>query len=168
MESRFSRRLSTNYIPSDEEIDLIRMELVSNTQELARIDERICELSAQRDQIQAYIDSHKALISHPRRLPVDILREIFIACLPANRNAVISAWEAPLLLGRICSAWRTIALSTPRLWASLHAPLDYILEEEPRKLAVIEWLQRSGPFSFRSQSSLSATGGTGGRRDYRY
>ncbi|KAJ7823957.1 hypothetical protein B0H14DRAFT_3729492 [Mycena olivaceomarginata] len=144
MESRFSRRLSTNYIPSDEEIDFIRIELVSHTQELVRIDERIRELSAQRDKIQAYIDSHMALISHPRRLPVEILREIFIACLPANRNAVMSAREAPLLLGRICSAWRTIALSTPRLWASLHAPLDYILEKEPRKLAVIEWLQRSG------------------------
>ncbi|KAJ7892829.1 hypothetical protein B0H14DRAFT_958833 [Mycena olivaceomarginata] len=144
MESRFSRRLNTNYIPSDEEVDFIRIELVSHTQELARIDERIRELSAQRDQIQAYIDTHKALISHPRRLPVDILREIFIACLPANRNAVMSSQEAPLLLGRICSAWRAIALSTPRLWASLHAPLDYILKGEPRKLAVIEWLQRSG------------------------
>ncbi|KAJ7892837.1 hypothetical protein B0H14DRAFT_2335175, partial [Mycena olivaceomarginata] len=144
MESRFSRRLNTNYIPSDEEIDLIRMELVLHTQELARIDEHIRELSAQRDQIQAYIEPYRALISHSRRLPVDILREIFVACLPANRNAVMSAREAPLLLGRICSAWRTIALSTPRLWASLHAPLDYILEKEPRKLAVIEWLQRSG------------------------
>ncbi|KAJ7892824.1 hypothetical protein B0H14DRAFT_958778 [Mycena olivaceomarginata] len=166
MESRFSRHLSTNYIPSDEEIDFIRIELVSHTQELARIDERIRELSVQRDKIQTYIDSHMVLISHPRRLPVDILREIFIACLPANRNAVISAREAPLLLGRICSAWRTIALSTPRLWASLHAPLDYILEKESRKLAVIEWLQRSGaaPISLsvcpdrgsRSLSSLSA------------
>ncbi|KAJ7823970.1 hypothetical protein B0H14DRAFT_3729531 [Mycena olivaceomarginata] len=134
MESRFSRRLiNTNYIPSDEEVDFIRIELVSHTQELARIDERIRELSAQRDQIQAYIDTHKALISHPRRLPVDILREIFIACLPANRNAVMSSQEAPLLLGPICSAWRAIALFTPRLWASLHAPLDYILKGEPRK-----------------------------------
>ncbi|KAF7344632.1 hypothetical protein MSAN_01945600 [Mycena sanguinolenta] len=41
----------------------------------AQIDERIRELSVQRDQIQAYIDSHKALISHPRRLPVDIVQE---------------------------------------------------------------------------------------------
>ncbi|KAJ7823981.1 hypothetical protein B0H14DRAFT_2369873 [Mycena olivaceomarginata] len=115
MESRFSHRFNTNYVPSGEEIKIIQMNLVSHTQELARIDERIRELSAQRDQIQTHIDSHKALISHPRRLLVDILREIFVACLPVNRNAVMSAQEAPLLLGRICSAWRTIALSTPRL-----------------------------------------------------
>ncbi|KAJ7892798.1 hypothetical protein B0H14DRAFT_958222 [Mycena olivaceomarginata] len=143
MESRFSHRFNTNYVPSDEEIECIRTDLVSHTQELARIDERIRELSAQRDQIQAYIGSHKALISHPRRLPVDILREIFVACLPADRNAVMSAREAPLLLGRICSAWRATALTTPRLWASLHASFDYIAAKSPRAPAVAEWLGRS-------------------------
>ncbi|KAJ7359294.1 hypothetical protein DFH08DRAFT_769191 [Mycena albidolilacea] len=143
MESRFSHRFNTNYVPSDEEIECIRTDLVSHTQELARIDERIREFSAQRDQIQAYIGSHKALISHPRRLPVDILREIFVACLPVGRNAVMSAQEAPLLLGRICSAWRTIALTTPRLWASLHVSFDYIVAKSQRRPAVAEWLRRS-------------------------
>ncbi|KAJ7865796.1 hypothetical protein B0H13DRAFT_1074348 [Mycena leptocephala] len=32
----------------------------------------------------------------------------------------MSASEPPILLGRICSFWRTISLSTPRLWTSLH------------------------------------------------
>ncbi|KAJ7353570.1 hypothetical protein DFH08DRAFT_1077681 [Mycena albidolilacea] len=143
MESPFSHRFNTNYIPSDEEIQFIKGDLVSHAQELARIDERIRELAAQRDQIKAYIDSHKALISHPRRLPPDIVREIFVACLPSDRNAVMSAQEAPLLLCRICSAWRTIALSTPRLWASLHVPSSYVIAKEARTPAVIEWLQRS-------------------------
>ncbi|KAJ7823989.1 hypothetical protein B0H14DRAFT_3145881 [Mycena olivaceomarginata] len=143
MESRFSHRFNTNYVPSDEEIECIRTDLVSHTQELARIDERIRELSAQRDQIQAYIGSHKALISHPRRLPVDILREIFVACLPVDRNAVMSAQEAPLLLGRICSVWRSIVLTTRRLWASLHASFEYIVAKSSRAPAVAEWLGRS-------------------------
>ncbi|KAJ7910955.1 hypothetical protein B0H13DRAFT_2011020 [Mycena leptocephala] len=39
----------------------------------------------------------------------------------------MSASEAPVLLGRICSLWRTISLSTPRLWAKLH-----IVEPVPR------------------------------------
>ncbi|KAF8138061.1 hypothetical protein K438DRAFT_725275 [Mycena galopus ATCC 62051] len=62
----------------------------------------------------------------------------------------MSAQEAPLLLCRICSTWRTIALSMPRLWATLHVPSDYILAKEPRQRAVIEWLQRSAacPISF--------------------
>ncbi|KAJ7353565.1 hypothetical protein DFH08DRAFT_988085 [Mycena albidolilacea] len=102
MESPFSNRFNTNYIPSDEEIQFIRRDLVLHAQELARTDEHICKLTTQRDQIQAYVDSHKALISHPRRIPPDIVREIFVACLPSDRNTVMSAQEAPLLLCRIC------------------------------------------------------------------
>ncbi|KAJ6485530.1 hypothetical protein C8R45DRAFT_996919 [Mycena sanguinolenta] len=145
-----SARLDTNYIPSDEEIEEIQLDIVSRLEELARLDARIRELSAERDQIQAHIDSQKALISHPRRLPADIVRAIFIACLPTSRNAVMSAQEAPLLLCRICSAWRTIALSTPRLWASLHVPFHFILAKEPRIPALAHWLQRSAacPISF--------------------
>ncbi|KAJ6485527.1 hypothetical protein C8R45DRAFT_996909 [Mycena sanguinolenta] len=145
-----SARLDTNYIPSDEEIEEIQLDIVSRLEELARLDARIRELSAERDQIQAHIDSQKALISHPRRLPADIVRAIFIACLPTSRNAVMSAQEAPLLLCRICSAWRTIALSTPRLWASLHVPFHFILAKEPRIPALAQWLQRSAacPISF--------------------
>ncbi|KAF7373275.1 hypothetical protein MSAN_00536500 [Mycena sanguinolenta] len=138
-----SVRLTTNYIPSDEEIKDIRLDIISRSEELARLDEHIRKLSAERDEIQAYIDSRKALISHPRRLPADIVQEIFIACLPTTRNAVMSTKEAPLLLCRICSAWRTIALSVPRLWASLHVPFDFVLPKESRISAVAEWLQRS-------------------------
>ncbi|KAF7352520.1 hypothetical protein MVEN_01217000 [Mycena venus] len=143
MESPFSHRFNTNYVPSDEEIACIRNDLVLHTRELERIDERIHELPSQRDQLQAYVDHHRALISHPRRLPPDIVREIFVGCLPTNRNAVMSAQEAPLLLCRISSAWRTIALSTPRLWASLHISFRHILSNEPRMQAVAKWLALS-------------------------
>ncbi len=65
MESRFTALFNTNYVPSDEEIQHIRMDLVSRAQDLARIDERIHELSAQKERIQRYIESHEALISYP-------------------------------------------------------------------------------------------------------
>ncbi|KAF7330809.1 F-box domain-containing protein [Mycena venus] len=55
-----------------------------------------------------------------RRLPFDIIEGIFAACLPTHRNCVMSAQEAPVILGRICSSWRNISLSTPRLWSRLH------------------------------------------------
>ncbi|KAJ7683084.1 hypothetical protein B0H17DRAFT_1074566, partial [Mycena rosella] len=40
--------------------------------------------------------------------------------IPLHRNCVMSAVEAPILLGRICSSWRAISHATPRLWARLH------------------------------------------------
>ncbi|KAK6996959.1 hypothetical protein R3P38DRAFT_3068830 [Favolaschia claudopus] len=147
MGSRFTHHFGTNYVPTDEEIEEIRADLFSRTEELARVDEQIRELYERRDQLQAYIEPRKALISHPRRLPIDILGVIFLECLPTTRNAVMSAQEAPLLLCRICSAWRTTALSMPRLWASLHIPFNFILKNKLRISAVDQWLARAAASS---------------------
>ncbi|KAJ7832821.1 hypothetical protein B0H13DRAFT_2111857 [Mycena leptocephala] len=51
-------------------------------------------------------------------LPTEITAEIFARCLP-NEPAVPRTDTAPLLLGRICSTWRTISLATPELWSFL-------------------------------------------------
>ncbi|KAJ6594644.1 hypothetical protein B0H19DRAFT_67094 [Mycena capillaripes] len=120
-----------------------QMDLVSCAQELARLDEHIRELSVQQDKIQAYVGSQRLLF--PRHIPADILRESFFACLPnTSRNAVMSAQEAPLVLCRICTAWRTIALSTPRLWASLNVLFAFVTSRESLRMpAVTQWLERS-------------------------
>ncbi|KAK7012330.1 hypothetical protein R3P38DRAFT_3021953 [Favolaschia claudopus] len=144
MLSLFSDRLGTNYVPSDEEIEQIKADLFSRTKELARLDNRIRELSEQRDKIQGYVDSHKALISHPRRLPLDILEAIFLACLPTERNAAMTVREAPLLLCRICSSWRVAGREfMARLWTSLHISVDFVTVKASRNEAVDQWLQRA-------------------------
>ncbi|KAJ7466941.1 hypothetical protein FB451DRAFT_1137583 [Mycena latifolia] len=143
MESPFTHHLYTNYVPSSEDIEHIQADLISRVEQLKPIENAIRDLSTQRDEITAYIESHQALISYPRRLPRDIIQEIFLACLPTDRNAVMSLKDAPMLLCRICSTWRDIALTTPALWASLHVPVQFIAGNEQRMLAVAEWLQRS-------------------------
>ncbi|KAK6996957.1 hypothetical protein R3P38DRAFT_1949872 [Favolaschia claudopus] len=56
----------------------------------------------------------------------------------------MSAQEAPLILCRICSAWRIAALSMPRLWASLHIPTEFIVAKPNiRRPAVEQWLTRA-------------------------
>ncbi|KAJ7137288.1 hypothetical protein C8R46DRAFT_1322223 [Mycena filopes] len=145
MDSPFSDRLHTNYVPSDTEVTLIQDDLVSHSKELDRLDALIRDLTAQRDRVQNYIAAHSALITPARRLPHDVVEAIFLACLPVGRYPVMSASQAPLLLLRICSAWRAIALSTPRLWASLHLVIDFTLHMESRTgtAALSEWLKRS-------------------------
>ncbi|KAJ7272082.1 hypothetical protein B0H12DRAFT_973195, partial [Mycena haematopus] len=127
MASPFIPRLGTNYCPTDEEVLEIKALLVEPTlrlkgldDEITKLQEAIDKLAEERGRIGAYVKAHKALLSPVRRLPLDIIQELFVACLPTHRNCVMSASEAPVLLGRICSSWRAITLSTPRLWASLH------------------------------------------------
>ncbi|KAJ7019195.1 hypothetical protein C8F04DRAFT_975995, partial [Mycena alexandri] len=135
-------KLGTNYCPRDEEILEIRDLLVEPLTRLKRLDARIADLqktidklTEERVAVSIYVDAHRALVSPVRRLPLEILQEIFVACLPTHRNCVMSMTEAPVLLGRICSSWRALSLTTPRLWCSLH-----IVEPMSGKMDV--WGQR--------------------------
>ncbi|KAJ6573533.1 hypothetical protein DFH09DRAFT_1032412 [Mycena vulgaris] len=173
MSSPFTSKLGTNYCPQDREIFEIKMFLVDPIRRLQRLDDEITDLrkaleklAAERDSLDAYVDAHRALISPVRRLPLDIIQEIFIACIPTHRNCVMSASEAPLLLGRVCGLWRTISLSTPRLWSRLHVvePLcisnSALAQFEEKMVQRVEttktWLGRSGqcPLSISLQCAV--------------
>ncbi|KAJ7879480.1 hypothetical protein B0H14DRAFT_2500496 [Mycena olivaceomarginata] len=173
MASPFAAQLGTNYCPKDKEVLEIQTLLVKPALRLKNLDNEIAELQKaieklmeERDGLGAYVDAHKALISPARRLPLDIIEEIFVACLPTHRNCVMSASEAPVLLGRVCRSWRAISLSTPRLWAKIHvveplpdrysrltAPFDEKVAQCVQ--ATKMWLGRSGqcPLSISLESS---------------
>ncbi|KAJ6465864.1 hypothetical protein C8R45DRAFT_1079824 [Mycena sanguinolenta] len=133
MSSPFALRLGTNYCPTDEEVLEIHSLLVEPTlrieslhDEIADLQRSIDKLVEERAHLESYVEAHQALLSPVRRLPLDIIQEIFVACMPTHRNCVISATEAPILLGRVCSGWRIISLSTPKLWSSLHIVDPYL------------------------------------------
>ncbi|KAF7376865.1 hypothetical protein MSAN_00104000 [Mycena sanguinolenta] len=180
MASPFASRLGTNYCPSDEELLEINALLVEPTLQLKGLDDEITKLqkaidklAEERGRVAAYVEAHKALLSPIRRLPLDIVQELFVACLPTHRNCVMSASEAPLLLGRICSSWRAILLSTPQLWSSLHVveplwspddPTSSFEEKVARRLEITQtWLGRSGqcPLSISLRSAPEGISQTG-------
>lgn len=179
--SPFAAQLGTNYAAIDEEADAINIILVNHTSEVKRLQEDIDELGAkyraliaQQTVFTTAIAQHRALLAPVRRIPVDVLTEIFLSCLPTTHNPVISHAEPPFLLTRVCSSWRRLALGTPLLWASIHIPIpsdvkysyDYASEPlslsgrvvfpipddrlvacrvaERRATAIKEWLGRSG------------------------
>ncbi|KAJ7679267.1 hypothetical protein DFH06DRAFT_1078732 [Mycena polygramma] len=165
METPFQEILHTNAIPSDADCEQIRDLLVAAEldEEIERIQVLLKQLIGKRDHLNDFINAHLALISPARRLPEDVVAEIFTACLPQERNAVMSAADSPLLLCHVCRAWRNLALLTPRLWASLHI----VASGEASKLqqindAVELWLSRSRelPLSISFVRSLSACVGS--------
>ena len=159
--SKFSDKINTNYIPNTAEIQEIKEYLSEVDQELFQLNAKITEMTAvlmelnkTRDCLQTVASQHQALISPVRRLPPELLQVIFVYCLPTHGNAVMHASDgAPVLLGRVCSEWRRISLSTPEVWSSLHiAPpivtFSNLTSSEARfarERELIEmWLGRSG------------------------
>ncbi|KAJ8078167.1 hypothetical protein PM082_000373 [Marasmius tenuissimus] len=156
-ESHFTRVLHTNYVPSTKELNEIRHLVAEPQERIRKLDEEIASLQTARDELQQFVDGHLALAAPFRRFPADIWGEIFAHCLPTNKLnvAVCTLKEAPLLFTNVCRAWREIALSTPRLWSSIHIsvsdPPSSIKSDQPcpeRQEAYLQgiklWLDRSG------------------------
>ncbi|KAJ7224666.1 hypothetical protein GGX14DRAFT_651334 [Mycena pura] len=151
MHSPFENMLHTNFIPSDAQCDNLRAFLVDPCKELAGLAEKISQLQAmleettkKHDELKQYVDAHLALLAPMRRLPGDILRAVFVETLPSTRNTAISPTEGPLLVSQVCRVWRSTALTTPRLWGSIHIVIpDH--DRLHRLLDVVtSWLSRSG------------------------
>ncbi|KAJ7622649.1 hypothetical protein DFH06DRAFT_1009481, partial [Mycena polygramma] len=62
------------------------------------------------------IDQHSKIISPLRRLPPEILEEIFRRTL-----SVVSAYDdSPWNISRVCGRWRSISLASPFLWTRVN------------------------------------------------
>ncbi|KAJ7095162.1 hypothetical protein B0H15DRAFT_94819 [Mycena belliarum] len=157
--------LHTNFVPTDTQHNEIRVFLDESLKNVREMDAEISRLGAQmahlieqRENMCNDIDAHQAMITPVRRLPRDILQEIFVACLPTDRNSVITPLDAPMLLGQICSPWRTIALTTPCLWSTLHVVIPGTAEKIARVSETIKvWLSRSGALPLSITVVLSRT-----------
>ncbi|KAJ7592873.1 hypothetical protein C8J56DRAFT_1127435 [Mycena floridula] len=139
--------LASSALPTGAERVYLNQLLDTSNHEISRLTTAIDELVLEREKLQSNVVAYKAVLAPIRLLPEDMLREIFVSCLPSNKPANIAITDAPLLLGRICRSWRELALSTPELWASIHVhflhPFDTIrvqrLCDEARA-----WIARSG------------------------
>ncbi|TEB18500.1 hypothetical protein FA13DRAFT_1648645, partial [Coprinellus micaceus] len=125
--SPFEAILGTNHIPSERDCKLIQEYVNQEEQTLTTYRERADELQLSLQALLEKIDAtrssinvHRTIISLSRRIPDDVLREIFIQCLPQNHDATLCPSDPPILLTNICQRWRRVARSTPRLWSSIH------------------------------------------------
>ncbi|PPR01674.1 hypothetical protein CVT24_001503 [Panaeolus cyanescens] len=124
---RFRPYLSNDGVPGED----ILSEILSDLENLEKqregtircIDVLNLTLSAlqkQRRRLDHEISSYKSVLSPIRRLPDDMLSEIFLHTLPSTRHPLPVLTEPPLLLTTVCKKWKRIAEATPRLWSKLH------------------------------------------------
>ncbi|KAJ7581197.1 hypothetical protein C8J56DRAFT_259343 [Mycena floridula] len=77
-------------------------------------------LQEQREILQHHVQGYESLLVPIRRLPKKVLGQIFNIVCRENHVGIDTAPCIPgLTLARVCSHWRRVALSTPKLWSTI-------------------------------------------------
>lgn len=106
--------LRSNDPPSDEELSLIQQAIGSAEASLEDDNERDSEPLAN------FVRTHKAILSPSRRLPPELIVEIFRHYIENTLDySDLSEYTLPWALTHVCRRWRQIAVNTPTLWKSL-------------------------------------------------
>ncbi|KAF7352507.1 F-box domain-containing protein [Mycena venus] len=88
-------------------------------EEIERLGDRLKQLRAERVSLSSYRTQNIAILSPLRRMPPEVLAEIFSRTLPSSKerwNRRFRTTESPWLLTHINRHWRAVACSTPSLW----------------------------------------------------
>ncbi|KAJ6530859.1 hypothetical protein DFH09DRAFT_994426, partial [Mycena vulgaris] len=86
------------------------------------------QLEDERASLSRYHTQHKAILSPIRRIPSEILAEIFSWTLPSvlhvRRRRALNVADSPWVLTHTSGRWRAVALSTPLLWSLVAIEFD--------------------------------------------
>ncbi|KAJ7138073.1 hypothetical protein C8R44DRAFT_661191, partial [Mycena epipterygia] len=75
-------------------------------------------LEEERDSLLNHLVDNAAVISPLRRMPPELLGEIFSWTLPSiDEGETMNLTDSPWVLTHISSRWRAVAHSTPSLWS---------------------------------------------------
>ncbi|KAJ7780043.1 hypothetical protein DFH07DRAFT_793539 [Mycena maculata] len=141
--ARYHELFTTNDTPGSAEITLIRS-IVSDTdtrlacldEEISRLRIRLKSLEEEHASLSSYRAQNKGILSPLRRMPAEVLGEIFSWTLPSATEArdrdKFSTGDSPWVLTQISSRWRTISVSIPSLWSRID------LDDRENPLAAIE------------------------------
>ncbi|PBK84404.1 hypothetical protein ARMGADRAFT_907098, partial [Armillaria gallica] len=95
------------------------LEFVSSMQErVSKARAVLNELLKEQRSVKNMVESCKTIIRPIRKVPEDIVREIFLTLLVAKEEGKDSLNKrfAPLVVSQVCRDWRNIALSMSQLW----------------------------------------------------
>ncbi|KAF7308185.1 hypothetical protein HMN09_00666300 [Mycena chlorophos] len=121
---------SLNEALSDLQFTRVHDLLLDGLEEQALLEDQIEEARITLLDLEQKLQKNKAnnqilrtLLAPVRRLPTDVLVEIFSDCIAEDIKSLHyytnDPLKAPLLLGHVCSLWRNVVLCTPQLWTNL-------------------------------------------------
>lgn len=131
--------MSSCRYPSEDDIRMIGCAIARDERVIASLNSEIHTIMRQLEQVrlrkmeyQESIRQYRSLITLARRIPPEVLADIFELCAE-------SGWtRAPLVASHVCSAWRKAA-EYPRVWSRIY--IDYGLGNPLTKTKL--WLSRA-------------------------
>ncbi|KAJ2929321.1 hypothetical protein H1R20_g7772, partial [Candolleomyces eurysporus] len=109
-------------------------------------------LKSQRSEHMEALENHCRLLSPIQRVPAELLRIIFMYCLPAidERDPQVFANDAPYVFLEVCKLWENVASDYPSLWNRIviKPPVNGSSSEQHTKFskqttAILTWISRS-------------------------
>ncbi|KAJ3552752.1 hypothetical protein NP233_g12803 [Leucocoprinus birnbaumii] len=97
---------------------------------LASLQHQHDKLLKEMDRYHFTIDAINSLDSPWRRLPSELMAEIFLYCRPDRATQKPSAKTVPLTLTQVCSTWYQIVTDIPQLWSTINLTVDSPCELE--------------------------------------
>ncbi|KAF7342616.1 F-box domain-containing protein [Mycena sanguinolenta] len=146
--ARFEQLSTTNEPPQASELAFIRpiidkasARLASLDEEISRLQSRLQKLEDARAALSEYHAKTTVILSPMRRIPPEIIGEIFSCTLPTIRDA-LSVENCPWVLTHVCGGWRDVALSIPSLWSLIK--IDFSLGQRYPPEMIRTQIQRAG------------------------
>lgn len=129
---RVEELLRSNESPQDSERVSLAGFVADGRRRLGVLDSQISlarqvldALAQDRQELQRDIEDHQIILNPARRIPEEILRQFFLACVeedtdtPVMSSTTLDSHHLPWTLAQVSSRWRAIAISFPRLWATI-------------------------------------------------
>ncbi|KAF7367432.1 hypothetical protein MSAN_00805800 [Mycena sanguinolenta] len=167
--SPFKSIITQKSMPTSSETASIHDFTAAIDAEILRREQAIDRLRCEVAVLHRLSDQHKSIIAPIRRVPSELMAEIFLhlttieasSANDTSSSSLANFFEkndevrpvlhrAPLIFGEVSRQWRTIALSTPTLWNSIF--ITCTNEKLRNYISLCDtWLKRSGslPLSIR-------------------
>ncbi|KAF7371151.1 F-box domain-containing protein [Mycena sanguinolenta] len=144
--TRHERLLNTNEPPDDSDSEFVcsvileaDVRLACLDDEISKLQDKLTQLQDERASLSKYLTRNKAILSPLRRMPPELLGEIFSWTLPSMKEIWARKHylaDSPWVLSHTSGSWRMVSLSIPSLWSRV--AIDYSLEEEEYSLPLVE------------------------------
>ncbi|KAJ7639238.1 hypothetical protein FB45DRAFT_787928 [Roridomyces roridus] len=142
--SPFPELLASNDMPND-----VQAAAISSAVEKAQADLIFCPNSVE---LQAFIQSHTAILAPIRRVPNEILAEFFAYCVDVSEPLDPKKGEA-WVVSRVCCRWRAVAIACPELWSHFVFPKEPIKHLQDSIHVQLERAPYPSPLSIRVQGA---------------